>query len=174
MTEWQRELLWPCDVAIAIQKVVYEPIENPAIVEAMKDVTSCDVLLSEWRKGVYVTELDVRMNPPVPAALRSLLKPQKMGWVQHAAFTPETGLYDVRVVPHMFANVLKVEKLSRFEAIGPGRSRQAMRFRADCAIPLVGAMMETFILQKLLESLQDQFAKTSAELAQKPAVKAGR
>lgn len=164
MTEIRKSLDWPCTLDEAVRRVVLEPIEKPSIVEAMKDVKSCTVLKNEWSKEVFYYQLDLRMDPPIPMALRSLLKPGKLGWIQDGRWTPKTGLYEVTVTPFMFSNIIKVSKKSHFKVAGKNQAVQDILFKANCDLPLLGGAMEQFVLGKLIESVEDQFKKTVAEL----------
>ena len=161
MTEWKREIIWPCHLDKAIFQVILEPTENPSIIESMKDVKSCTVIHKYWKNEVYTSEMDIRMDPPVPNSLKFLLNSKQLGWIQHAKWTPKTGEFDVRVVPHILPGLIQVQKISKFVSLGIEKAHQSISLKAKCDIPIVGRLFEGFILHKLMDSIHEKFAEVN-------------
>jgi hypothetical protein len=159
MTEWKHELNWPCSLKDAIYQVVFEPPENPAVVESMQDVESVTVLNEEWVDGVHISKMDIRMDPPIPRMLKSLLKNKPLGWIQDARWYPDKSEFVVNVIPHILPGLVKVHKLSIFTSRGEKQAHQDISLSATCDIPLVGTAFERFILGKLMDSINEKFAQ---------------
>ncbi len=161
-----RHLLhWPCPLNRLVETLIDEPLADPGIVIAMKDVKDCKIISGEWKDGKRRVDLAVLLNPPIPAALANLLKPENMGWTQHGLWDPATGIYAVRIEPNTLKNLLRLGMRSHLTDNGDGTSTQDMTLTANCDFPLLGGVMEKFALAKIWESLQNQFDEESPRLA---------
>ncbi len=150
-------LQWPCSLERLVNLLIHDPLADPGIVKAMKDVKDCVVLSGDWVDGKRKVDLSLTLDPPVPVALRNLLPKEKLGWVQRGLWDPKKGLYTVKIEPHTLKNLLKISMRSHLYEKEDGTATQDMYLYAECEIPVLGSILEKFALTKIWESLKDQF-----------------
>lgn len=157
-------LHWPCPLNRLVETLIDEPLADPGIVIAMKDVKDCRVISSAWEGGKRRVDLAVLLDPPIPAALANLLKPESLGWTQWGVWDPATGIYAVKIEPNTLKNLLRLGMRSHLTDNGDGTSTQDMTLTASCDFPLLGTVMEKFALSRIWESLRNQFDEESPRL----------
>ncbi len=153
------DLVWPCSKQRVFEITISEPPANPDIIRGMQDVKDVEVLFHGWRDGNYIVQLDIESDADVPNAVRNLIKPHKIGWMQEGVFDPGKDTFTVTVTPHIMSNLIRVVTVGAVKENGDGTTHMKLTCKAECDVPLLGGLIEKLIVTKVLGSLKKQYGE---------------
>jgi len=105
----------------------------------------------ETDEGLVHQWVQFRFTGEVNSAVRRVVDPNKLTWVEESTLNRETHRTTWRIVPDHYRNLLRSSGTFQLEAGGPRRTRRITEGDMKVSFPLVGGKVEAAIVSGLRE-----------------------
>lgn len=109
-----------------------------------------------------------RFTGHVSGAVRKVLDPDRLTWVEHSIHDLERREVELRMVPDHYANRLRLSGRYAFSPDGSGTRRVADGDVAVTGVPLLGSAVERGLVSGIEEHLADEVAIVERWVAENP------
>ena len=128
---------------------------DPAYLERLSTLPKLGrpTLLERREEGDHLVHQSVRYAfvGDLNAAVRRVVDPQRLTWVEEATIDRVSHVTTWRIVPDHYGNLLRSNGTFRLEATGPSTTRRVADGELKVSVPLVGGKVEQAIVSGLRE-----------------------
>ncbi|MCS6797098.1 MAG: hypothetical protein NZ898_00980 [Myxococcota bacterium] len=129
--------------------------ELPALCAYLPNVQRIEVVERE-QEGPIVRLVNVWTGGgEIPAAVRSILRPEMLQWTDHATWDAERYECDWTIRSHAFPEAVRARGLNRFISLAPDRTR--LEIRGEIEIDLPATRLVPGVLAATLGRTVEQF-----------------
>lgn len=133
---------------------VEEAFVDPAFLELLATLPKLGrpQLLSQVTEGPVVhQEVRYRFTGDLNAAVRRVVDPDQLTWVEKSSLDRRTHRSSWHIVPDHYQHLLRCSGTFQLEAAGPSSTRRVADAEIKVSVPLVGGKVEAAIVSGLRE-----------------------
>ena len=127
---------------------------DPAFLDTLASfgkIGAPEVLGHEDDGGAVRRRVRYRFTGDLNAAVRRMVDPTRLTWVEESTFDRATHRVDARIVPDSYGDWLTARYATRFDVEGDDRTRRVVEGDVTVHLPIVGRKVEGAIVSGLRE-----------------------
>ena len=136
-----------------VDKVIEFSLERHNV-EMYPNVTRIDLIKKEQVGDKLKIVAETRGDGTIPPAMRHLVTPDLITWVENGEWDFTKNTYDYFVIHKKFTKIFKCIGHFEFTPLDGGRSRRTLKGDIKVSVPILGAIAEKTIVKFQKENLE--------------------
>lgn len=135
------------------------------------NVTKCTVKSRETKDDIMKVVVETVANGDIPPALRKLITPKMLTWVEYGIWNAKEKTYEYKVKTHYFSNITSIGGKFKYTEPEPGKTLRHLDAYLDVNMPVLGKIAEKKIAEVQKENLKKDITALKKEIQERLVVK---
>ena len=148
-----------------LNEIWSDPEVIARIVKALPNIQERELLEEKQDEKFLRRKVRYLAKVPIPTFAQKVLRPDMLSWVEETVYDKKNQVYQVKCIPHFFADRVENELTIRLLPDGKGGTLRVMEGVFNLRIPfLVRGMAESLINRYLQDNMEREYQVLTTEV----------